>query len=137
MKITICGSLKFHDQLVEIQKTLEKAGHTIYMPVKAEGVDYWAQDGAKRVEAKKGLDLIRKHMDKINTSDAILVANYTKHDQENYIGANTFGEMIYAHYIHKPIYLLNPKPEQLYIADEVDTMEPIVLNGDLNQLTSK
>ena len=41
MTITICGSIKFIDQMISAQKVLEKAGHKVYMPVKAPGVDYW------------------------------------------------------------------------------------------------
>lgn len=120
------------DEMIAIQKTLESAGHTVYMPIKADGVDYWAEDGTSRVEAKKELDLISKHMDKIQKSDAIIVANYTKRDIENYVGANTFAEMMYAHYVQKKIYLVNPKPEQSYIRDELDSMDLVLLNGDLN-----
>lgn len=130
----MCGSLKFHDEIVALQQQLEKAGHKIYMPVKAPGVDYWATDGSKRVAAKKGMDLISKHMQKIEKSDAILVANYTKHDTKNYIGANTFSEMMYAHYLGKKIYLLNPVPDQDYIIDEIKTVDPILLNGSIDSL---
>ena len=35
MTITICGSIKFIDQMISAQKVLEKAGHKVYMPVKA------------------------------------------------------------------------------------------------------
>lgn len=134
MKITICGSIKFIDQLISLQKALEKAGHTVFMPIKVAGVDYWAEDGSSRVAAKKADDLISKHMDKIKNSDAILVGNYTKHDTQNYIGANTFAEMMYAHYLRKKIYLLNPAPRQDYIKDEIESMEPKVLDGDLDKL---
>jgi len=134
MKITICGSIKFFDQMVETQKELERMGHTVFMPIKADGVDYWSEDGASRVQAKKGLELISEHMDKIEKSDAILVVNITKKEIENYIGANTFLEIGFAHYRDKKIYLLNPTPNQKYIEDEMLTMEPIVINGDLTKI---
>jgi translation elongation factor EF-Ts len=134
MIITICGSIKFFDQMVGIQKELEELGHTIYMPVKAPGVDYWSKDNTSRVEAKKDLELISEHFKKIEKSDAILVVNITKGDVENYIGANTFLEIGYAHYIGKKLYLLNPTPDQPYILDEIQTVDPIVLNGDLTKI---
>jgi hypothetical protein len=134
MKITICASLKFHDEILELEKKLEQLGHTVYMPVKAEGVDYWAKDGSARVEAKRNLGLIGKHMDKIKNSDAILVANYTKRDVKNYVGANTFSEIVFAHYISKKIYFLNPTPDQEYIADEIESVNPTVIDGDLEKI---
>lgn len=135
MKITLCGSIKFFDQMVEIQKKLEQMGHTIFMPIKADGVDYWAKDNISRVEAKKKLELISEHMDKIEKSDAILVVNLTKGDIENYIGANTFLEIGFAHYRDKKIYFLNEIPNQKYIEDEILTVEPIVLKGDLRLIS--
>lgn len=135
MKITLCGSMKFNDKFLELKKELESLGHEVLMPIAVEGLDYWAEDGGKRIEAKKGLNLIETHMDKITESEAILVANYTKGDIENYIGANTFLEMGYAKYKGKKIFILNPLPNQRYINDELESFEPIVLNGDFSLLS--
>ena len=136
MKITICGSIKFFDKMQEIQKQLEADGHEVLMPVKAPGVDYWAADNTSRVKAKKTLELINEHLFKIEKSDAILVVNMTKGDVENYIGANTFLELGFAHWLGRKIFLLNPIPNQPYILDEVLTIDPIVVNGDASILGS-
>lgn len=135
MTITICGSIKFYDQMLEAKDKLEGMGHAVLMPVKAKDVDYWSEDNTSRVEAKKKFEFISEHMDKIEKSDAILVVNITKGEIENYIGANTFLEIGFAHYRDKKIYLLNPIPNQKYIEDEILTVEPIVLNGDLTKIT--
>lgn len=135
MTITICSSLKFWDEIQEVKKGLEELGHTVYMPIKAEGVDYWEEDGSKRIAAKKTQGLISEHMDKIEESDAILVANYTKKEIENYIGANTFLEIGFAHHTGKKIYFLNPIPDQPYIREELEAVEPIVLGGDLSKVS--
>lgn len=134
MTITICGSIKFFDEMLEIQKQLEAKGHTVLMPIKAAGVDYWSDDNTSRVNAKKGMNLIEEHLQKIEKSDSILVVNVTKGDVENYIGANTFLEMGYTHHLEKKIYLLNPVPNQPYIIDEVQTFDPIVIDGDLSKI---
>lgn len=135
MKITICGSMKFFKEMADLQGRLESQGHVVFMPIAIDGLDYWQEDGSKRVEAKKGLNLVATHMDKIKKSDAILVANYTKGDMEHYIGANTFLEMGFAHYLGKKIFLVNPLPKQKYIDDELVSFDPIVLNGDLARVT--
>ncbi|MFC1594966.1 hypothetical protein ACFL3E_00880 [Patescibacteria group bacterium] len=132
MKITLCGSIKFFDDMRKIQSTLEQAGHFVHMPIKADGVDYWSEDNASRVEAKRNLELISEHMDKVEDADAILVVNMTKGDIENYIGANTFLEIGFAHHRKKKIYFLNSMPGQKYILDEIETVQPIILNGDLS-----
>lgn len=134
MKITICGSIKFMDQMEAIQKQLESSGHTVFMPIKVDGVDYWGEDGQSRVDAKKKLGLIEEHMNKIEQSDAILVANHTKGETQNYIGANTFLEMGFAKYRGKKIYILNPLPDQKYINDELLSIDGQVINGDLSKI---
>jgi len=134
MTITICASLKFWDETLELKSKLEKLGHTVYTPIKVDGVDYWEEDGSKRVAAKKTQDLISEHMKKIEQSDAILVANYTKKDIENYIGANTFMEIGFAHYLKKKIFLLNSIPDQPYIREELESVDSTVLNGDLSKI---
>jgi hypothetical protein len=134
MKITICGSLKFFDTMVVIQERLEEMGHEVLMPIEVPGLDYWSEDGSLRVKAKRARDLIGEHFSKIERSDAVLVVNMTKRDIKNYIGANTFLELGFAHYLGKRIYLLNPVPDQPYILDEVLTIGAKVLDGDLRNL---
>ncbi len=127
--------MKFNSEMIALQKELESAGHTVFMPIAIANLDYWQEDGAKRVEAKKGQNLVATHMDKIEKSDAILVANYTKGDIKNYIGANTFLEMGFAHYRGKKIYSLNELPDQKYISDELLSFEPVILNGDISKIS--
>ena len=136
MTITICGSLKFFKEMQELQKRLESFGHTVHLPIYVEGIDYWSEDGVPKVQAKKLQDLMKKHMELIRQADAVLIANYTKGGAVNYIGGNTYLEMGIAHFFEKPIYLLNPAPDQAYINDELQSMDLIVLNGDLGPFRS-
>ena len=120
--------------MLDAKTQLEKMGHTVLMPIQVDGVDYWSENNVTRVEAKKKFELISEHMDKIERSDAILVVNITKGDVTHYVGANTFLEIGFAHYRDKKIYLLNGIPDQKYIEDEMLTVSPIVLNGDLTKI---
>ncbi|MDD5710702.1 MAG: hypothetical protein PHV43_01200 [Candidatus Colwellbacteria bacterium] len=135
MVITICSSLKFWSEIIKLKPELEKLGHTVYMPIQVEGVDYWEEDGTKRIAAKRTQELISEHMSKIEKSEAILVANYTKKEINNYVGANTFLEIGFAHHLGKKIYFLNPIPDQPYIREELESVEPIILNGDLGKIS--
>lgn len=71
----------------------------------------------------------------IKDSDAILVVNLDKKGIKNYIGANTFLEIGYAHCLNKKIFFLNPIPEQDYIRDEIKAAEPIVIDQDLTKIS--
>ena len=134
MKITLCGSVKFFDDMISIQNILKVNGHEVYGPILVPGLNAWEEDGSKRVEAKKNLNLAKTHLDKIEASDAILVCNYTKGDIENYIGASTFLEMGFAHYRGKKIFVLNPLPYQKYIDDELQSYDGVILNGDVSKV---
>ena len=76
---------------------------------------------------------IDKHIEKIKKSDAILLANYTKNEIIDYIGANTFLEMAFAYILKKNIFILNTIPNQSNTV-EIVGLKPIVLNGNLNLL---
>ncbi len=134
MTITICGSLKFYDNMLLLKAKLEKLGHTAHLPVMLPDIDYWAEDSAARVQAKQGKDLISEHIRKIEQSDAVLIANFSKPDMPNYIGANTFLEIGVAHYLGKKIFVLNPLPNQPYITEELQAIRPTIINGDLRVL---
>lgn len=145
MKITICGSVIFINEMVEVAQELEKLGHKVKMPPTTEP----GEDGhpisvleyyRNKKEAignpnhwiwKRHNEPIRNHFDKITWSDVILVLNYEKNTIQGYIGPNTLMEMGVAFYLHKPIFLLNPIPE-LPHTEEIRGLKPTILNGDLS-----
>lgn len=137
MKITICGSMAFAKEMISTKRELEKSGHVVFIP---EGTDEYANgqidknkiggsEGAKRKIAN---DLIRKHCQLIDDSDAVLVLNYEKKGIQNYIGGNSFLEMGYAYILGKKVFLMNNVPDIELIAQEVEALQPIILKGNLN-----
>lgn len=147
MRLTICGSITFHDEMKQLQKELELLGHTVKIPriqvpdksgvlipakefyVKykktAKPTDTWIWDRVKQS--------ITLHFRKIAWSQAILVANYEKNDIKNYIGGNTLMEMGLALYLKKKIFLLNPIPEVSY-KEELIALQPTIIYGDLTNI---
>ncbi len=56
--------------MIEIQKQLEANSHEVYRPIQVPGLNYWEEDGSKRIEAKKTLNLAKTHLDKIEASSS-------------------------------------------------------------------
>ena len=135
MKICICCSLSFTDEVKKIADRLHELGHEVLLP-NGVIIDAIHKPDFDSVEAKRGngYDFVREHFKKIEESDAMLVCNFTKNGIENYIGANTFLEMGFAYYIKKPIYALNPLPDYKYINDELLNFDVKVINGDLSEI---
>ena len=136
MTITICGSMQFHREMVEVKKLLESMRHSVYIPKNAdafEKTEAFVETDEERITLKVEYDLIREHFQLINKSDAILVLNYEKKGIADYIGGNTFLEMGIAFWHGKKIFLLNPIPDMDY-KTEMHAMQPTILNGDLTKI---
>jgi hypothetical protein len=65
--------------------------------------------------------------------DSVLVLNFEKNGQTNYIGGATFLEMYDAFRLGKKIYMFNNIPEGI-LKDEIIGFNPILINGDLNNI---
>lgn len=137
MKITICGSVKFRKEMVEVRDGLNEMGHQGIICQVMEDLALGRNPELMRKieenhgQVKKDGGFIKWYYNSIVDSDAILVLNYDKNGIENYIGGNTLMEMGFAHVHDKKIFLLNPIPEIGY-KDEIVAMDPIIINGDLN-----
>ena len=139
MKITICGSVTFVKEMVEVKERLENLGHKVLVPHSAEinqDKKYWNQFKAKNRDNFldiKGERMIG-HFNKIKSSDAVLILNYDKNEKKNYIGGNTFIEMAIAFEHGKKIFLINPIPKESPYIDEIESMKPFILNGELGNI---
>ena len=138
MKIAICGSMQFHNEMRQVKKELEKIGHTVFVPKSIELMDtigyVHPTKDEERLQAKIQYDFIREHFRKIEQSEAILVLNYDKKMVAHYIGGNTFLEIGLAFWLGKKTYLLYPIPDMDY-KTEMHAMQPVILDGDLSKIT--
>jgi len=142
MKITICGSIAFIDEMQEARIKLEELGHEVKLPP-SEIIDkndkvisakeyYALRKENNTAEAwiwDRKAELMKIHFNKVVWADAILVLNNHKNNISDYVGANTLLEMGLAFYHGKKIYLLNPIPEISY-KEEILGMKPIIINGN-------
>jgi hypothetical protein len=134
MKIIICGSMSAYREMSNIKKVLEKMGHFVQMP-SLNNLDKELDTEGNTVEIsniKIEQDLIRKYFKKIKKSDAILVINTEKNNISGYIGGNTFLEIGFGHVQDKKLFILNSYSKEIPYYDEIDAMQPTVLNGDIS-----
>lgn len=91
--ITVCGSLKFYKEMMEITEKVELQGNCmltpIYNPAKASKDDFTEEES---------LMLDKMHKERIKLADAILVVNV-----DGYIGSSTQKEIEFAKSLNKEI----------------------------------
>lgn len=75
--------------------------------------------------------MLKLQMEKVKDNDAVLVLNFEKNGEQNYIGGATFLEIFMAFDLGKKIFLYNPIPKSIF-EDELKAFGPIVINGDLS-----
>ncbi len=132
--IIICGSISASDEMIKIQNQLEAKGFKVEIPAgtkKYIANNFIHVSESERAKDKKDNDLIKGYYEKIKQYDLVLVVNVEKNGIAGYIGGNTFLEIGFAHVLGKPIYTINPLPKISYL-DELEAMNPIVINNDLN-----
>jgi len=143
MKITVCASMRFSGKMLIIARSLQAAGHKVILPKRTEEYAAGTVDSHKRQDGPGGPedaalkiqhDLMRQHCRAIDISDAVLVVTDEYAGLKAYVGANTFGEMFYAHVTGKPIFLSDGVPDVLGFQDEIAAMGPKALHGDLSRL---
>ncbi len=146
MNITICGSIAFYDEMLDIKKKLEQLGHQVKLPpfeVKDENgnmipvKEYYSKRKAETNDTSwiwdRKEEAMRLHFQKVEWGDAVLILNHDKNDIPNYVGANTLLEMGLAFHLNKKLFLLNDIPEISY-KEEILGMKPIVINDDLTKI---
>ncbi len=136
MRIVICGSSAFKDQMVEYMEKLKAMGHEpvvhpVYIAWANGDVPEWVEQVKREHhEVKKRYGFIKWYYKAIVSSDAILVLNLDKNGVKDYIGGNTLMEMGFAHVNDKKVFMLNPVPDVGY-RDEILATVTAVINGDL------
>ncbi len=91
--ITVCGSLKFYKEMMEITEKMELAGNCMLVPI--YNPNNKSKDDYTEEEA---IILDKMHKERIKLSDAILVVNVN-----NYIGNSTKKEIDFAKNLNKEI----------------------------------
>ncbi len=90
--ITICGSLKYQNEMIKIAETMELQGNCV-LPV-----IYPARESKDAYTQEEFAMFDKMHKEKIKLSDAILVVNVN-----GYIGSSTQREIEFAKSLNKEI----------------------------------
>jgi len=99
MVITLCGSTRFKNEMLQVAEILTLQGHIILMP------NVFHHSDNKPLTNEQKIELDNLHKEKINMSDGIFVLNVN-----GYIGESTYGEIDWAKRNKKPIWFLeNPQ----------------------------
>lgn len=91
--ITICGSMKFIKEMMEISEKVELQGNVVLMPIYNP-----SRPNKDAFPKEETLMLDKMHRERIKLSDAILVV-----DVEGYIGSSTKSEIEFAKSLNKEI----------------------------------
>lgn len=124
MKLTIVGSIKFVDEYEKVKKYLESKGHKIILPIKDELPEPIPPEAKLKAMQQFNLNL--------EESDGILVMNYEKNNQSNYIGVNSLMEIGMAFNRNKKIIIFNEIPE--FCKNELEAINALILKGNLDSL---
>lgn len=83
---------------------------------------------------KRENNYLKVHYQHILESDAILFVNAEKKGKKNYVGGNVLIEMGQAYVNNKKMFLLYDLPTDSAYIEEIESMDPICLHGDLNNI---
>lgn len=130
MIITIHASLDFKDEIIAAKSYLES--HTECEVILPELKRYQhirddLGDDAKFTKIKT--ILTRQNITNVEKCDCLFILNYDHRGYKNYIGGNSFLEMVIAFYCRKPIILLHTIPEDMPYSEEIKALEPIIVGS--------
>ena len=126
-------SKAFYDKLPKFKSELENLNHEVFMPNCWDCPETEAKYRGTAEHSAWKAKMIKHSEDIISNMDAVLVLNYDKHGQKNYIGGATFLEIYEAFRYGKKILFINDLPEGM-LKDELNGFNPTIINGDLKKI---
>lgn len=128
MKILLHASLDFASEMYSAKNHIEELTSSIVMLPDMQRYQHIRDeygDDEKFTKIKNRLTF--ENMKNVEKCDCLFVLNYSHRGFKNYIGGNSFLEMVIAFYLKKPIYILNPIPEGMTYSEEIKSLYPTVV----------
>ena len=128
--------MQFSDKMIEVKKELEKLGHEVSLSGFIEQYKGKSHDDIETLKTthKFEQNAAKEFWSRMITQDAILIINIEKNGVKNYIGGAALNDMAIAHFLNQKIFLWNPIPDIPYYKKEIESMKPVVINGDLGKI---
>jgi hypothetical protein len=133
-KILIICSKRFYNEIPKIKEELDKR-FEVHLPncYDAPDTEQKMWDLGTKEHASFKAKMFKQSEELISKMDAVLVLNFDKGDQKNYIGGATFLEMYDAFRLNKKIFLYNAIPKGM-LYDEIEGFNPIIISGNLEEI---
>lgn len=115
MRIAICGSMTFIDEMEAIAAELRPQATSVATPVREEHEAPWESLSLEDAVRRKQSYLFG-YLERIRASDVVLIANFARNGVDGYVGPNTLVEAAFAHAEGKAVVFLNtpgPQPARL------------------------
>ena len=129
MKILIHASLDFVKDLVFAQNLIEGlTKHEVLLPELTRYQYIRDEQGDDEAFTKIKNRLTKDNISNVEKCDCLLILNHNHRGIENYVGGNSFIEMIIAFYLKKPIYLLHEIPEGMAYTEEIKALFPVIVH---------
>ena len=124
--------MRFIDAMEDLAAQVRGLGHRVELPQREEKkIDWESSDIQSTGRLKKRF--IDDHLEKIRTSDAVLLANFEKHGVQGYVGPNTLMEAAFAYALNKPVVLLF-EPGDQSCSLELRGISSLVLDGAVENI---
>ena len=127
MKVLIHASLDFKNQIESTAQFLQSNNFIVLLPnlVRYQHIrDELGHDEEFTLIKNK---LTCQNIGNVEKCDSLLILNFDHRGIKNYIGGNSFLEMVIAFYLHKNCYLLNNIPEGMPYTEEIKALFPKVV----------
>lgn len=141
MKVYVLGSSHFMKEMVATKDRLCELGYDGWIHpdyeafVRGEKQEILQRAfNGEHAAIKRENNYLKVHYQHILDSDAIVFVNAEKKGRKNYIGGNVLIEMGQAYVNNKKMFLLYDLPLDSAYIEEIESMDPICLKGDLNNI---
>lgn len=130
VNILLHASLDFVDSMIFEKEHIESISELkVILPELTRYQHIRDEQGDDETFTKIKNRLTRDNINNVEQCDCLFILNYSHRGIKNYVGGNSFLEMIVAFYLKKPIYLLNDIPEAMTYTEEIKSLYPTVVHN--------
>ena len=130
MTILVHASLDKKSEMLNAKEVIDGFGkHTVMLPELTRYQHIRDEEGNDELFTQIKNRLTNDNIHNVELADALLILNYTHRGIVNYVGGNSFLEMVVAYYLHKPVFLLNAIPKRMAYTEEIKALYPIVIGS--------